>query len=320
MRRLSTVLIWIVLGSLFLVLAGCNTTNMVATVNGDKIYRADLDKRVDRAKKEIAAQGNPSDQLSAEMIATIERQELERMIDEKLYEQEAQKRGIQVTDEQVIEELEKEKQRFENDAAYQKALKQADVTEAEIKEIIRTGLKVFKLYEAVTVDVQVTDDELRQYYQDNPLRFKQEKQVKASHILVTTEEEAKAVIADLNKGVEFNQLAVERSIDPSAAQNKGDLGYFEQDAMVKEFSDAAFALNKGEITRVPVKSTFGYHVIRVEDIKPEKQQSFEEVKDRLRVDLPAERKAEKFETWFNEIKAEAQIENKLPVAEQKQAG
>src|SRR6185295_7981825 len=87
----------------------------------------------------------------------------------------------------------------------------------------------------------------------------------ARHILLKTEDEAKAIIGQLKAGADFAALAKEKSIDPHAKQDGGDLGWFTKDTMVKEFADAAFAMKKGEISEAPVKSQFGFHVIQVQD-------------------------------------------------------
>ncbi|MCW2277027.1 peptidyl-prolyl cis-trans isomerase [Heliophilum fasciatum] len=293
------------------VTAGCGQSQAVATVNGDTITRAELDKRLDRYKNDIAAQAENEDTRKQQM-AMLEQQELDRMIDETLLEQEAKKRNVQITEQQVEEELAKTKQSFASDTDYQEALKQSQMTEADVKEMTRMRLMAFAVYEQVTADVAVTDNEIAAYYQANPERFKTGKQVRASHILLKTEAEAKDVIDQLQKGADFAQLAATRSIDPSAAQNKGDLGFFEQSDMVKEFADAAFAMKSGDTSKTPVKSSFGYHVIRVVDSKEPHQQTLEEARDQLKVDLPAEKKETRFTNWFNEMKAQATIDRKLP--------
>ena len=94
-------------------------------------------------------------------------------------------------------------------------------------------------------------------------QMKSEPEVRARHILVETEDEAKAVLAELKKGADFAELAKAKSKDPGSADG-GDLGYFTKDQMVPEFSEVAFKLDKGQLSE-PVKSQFGWHVIKVED-------------------------------------------------------
>jgi peptidyl-prolyl cis-trans isomerase C len=114
-----------------------------------------------------------------------------------------------------------------------------------------------------------------------------QEEVHAQHILVKTEDEAKSVIAELDKGADFGELAKKYSTDSSASSG-GDLGYFGHDDMVKEFADAAFALPKGQYGKTPVKTKFGWHVIKVEDRRAGKPPSFEEAREQLSRDLAHE--------------------------------
>jgi len=132
----------------------------------------------------------------------------------------------------------------------------------------------------------ISDSEANKYYQDHKKEFSQPARVHARHILVKSEKEAQDIINELSKlkGNElkkkFIELAKTKSTGPSG-KNGGDLGYFGKGAMVKPFNDAVFAMKVGDITKKPVKTQFGYHVIYLEDKKPAGVASFEEVKDRI---------------------------------------
>ena len=132
-----------------------------------------------------------------------------------------------------------------------------------------------------------TDDRLRTRYEtflkDKPAG----EEVHARHILLATEAEAKSIIGELDKGADFAALAKKYSKDPGA-ETGGDLGYFGHDNMVKGFADAAFALSPGQYTKTPVKTEFGWHVIKVEDRRTGKPPSFEEARDQLSRDLAHE--------------------------------
>lgn len=147
---------------------------------------------------------------------------------------------------------------------YQKQLKAAK------EELAR------KVYLEKKVDKMVSDDQLKKVYADYKKSFKAEKEVKAKHILVDSEAKANEVIGKLNKGGNFDKLAKEYSKEPA------DLGYFPKEAMVPEFANAAFALKKGQYTKAPVKTQFGYHVIKVEDIRDAKPQPYEKIKPQLK--------------------------------------
>jgi peptidyl-prolyl cis-trans isomerase C len=125
----------------------------------------------------------------------------------------------------------------------------------------------------------LTDEAMHKVYDDAIKQMTGEQEVHARHILVPTEDEAKAIEAELKKGADFATLAKEKSKDPGAAEG-GDLGYFTKDQMVPEFSDVAFKLDKGQISD-PVHTQFGWHIIKVEDKRTKPTPTFDEVKSQL---------------------------------------
>lgn len=129
------------------------------------------------------------------------------------------------------------------------------------------------------VDKVATDQRLHADY-DKYVKDHSSEQIKASHILVGSEADAKSVIAELNKGADFATLAKKRSTDPGK-DNGGDLGWFSRDEMVPAFADAAFKLTKGQYTKTPVQTQFGWHVIKLEDRRTQPPPSFEEAKPAL---------------------------------------
>ena len=126
----------------------------------------------------------------------------------------------------------------------------------------------------------VTDEVLRQRYEEFAQTNPPKEEIKARHILLEAEEEARAVIEKIKGGADFAEVAKEKSIGPSAEAG-GDLGYFTRDAMVPEFADAVFELQPGEISAAPVKTAYGWHVIKVEDRRPGAPPSFEEMRGQL---------------------------------------
>jgi peptidyl-prolyl cis-trans isomerase C len=148
-----------------------------------------------------------------------------------------------------------------------------------------------------------TEDRLKARYQVFAKEKAGQEEVHARHILVKTEAEAKSVIADLDKGADFAGLAQKYSSDPSAASG-GDLGYFGHDDMVKDFADAAFALPAGKYTTTPVKTEFGWHVIKVEDHRVSTPPGFDDA--RQEVSQLVAREA--VETKLKELRSTAKIE------------
>jgi peptidyl-prolyl cis-trans isomerase C len=149
----------------------------------------------------------------------------------------------------------------------------------------------------------LTDEALHQTYNDAVKSMGGQEEVRARHILVKTEKEANDVLAELKKGADFAVVAKSKSTDGSA-RDGGDLGYFSRGDMVAEFSDAAFAMKPGEVSKAPVKSQFGYHLIKVEDRRMSPAPSFEETKDQLRAEVTQEIGGEVAE----ELRGKAKIE------------
>ncbi len=167
---------------------------------------------------------------------------------------------------------------FAKDAAAEK-LDQTDDFKARMKYITERELHgaYFKKH---VIDV-VTPEEIKARYEKEIAALPKEEEVHARHILVKTEEEAKAIIAELDAGKDFAALAKEKSTDPNK-DDGGDLGYFGKGRMVKEFEAAAFALEKGTYTKTPVKTDFGWHVIKVEDKRIAPPPAFEQVQPQIR--------------------------------------
>ena len=131
---------------------------------------------------------------------------------------------------------------------------------------------------------RVTEERIREAYDKNMETYVRDDEVKARHILVDTEDEAEAILRELSDGATFEDLARDRSTGPSGPQG-GDLGYFTRGTMVPEFSEAAFSLSPGDVTSSPVKTDFGWHVIKVEDKRQKPAPTFEEMRVQVRNEL-----------------------------------
>ena len=154
----------------------------------------------------------------------------------------------------------------------------------------------------------ITPEAMRKVYDEAIGQVKKEQEVRARHILVETEDEAKAVLAELKKGADFAELAKSKSKDPGSADG-GDLGYFTREQMVPEFADVAFKLDKGAISD-PVKSQFGWHIIKVEDKRDRQPPEFDKVKDQIEQYLVRRSQAE----MITKLRAAAKIDRVAPPA------
>lgn len=165
------------------------------------------------------------------------------------------------------------------------------------------------LMEALLGDVNKTastEAEMKKLYEESVAKTQPEEEVRARHILLKTEKEAQDVIAKLKGGADFEKLAREVSTDPSAKTNGGDLEYFGKGEMVAEFTEAAFKLSKGQISQ-PVKTQFGFHVIKVEDKRSKPVPKYEDVKDKVQAFVVRKAQAE----LVMKVRSEAKIENLL---------
>jgi len=138
------------------------------------------------------------------------------------------------------------------------------------------------------VVASVTDDAAKKRFNEEIAKFVPGDEVHVSHILVKTEDEAKAVIADLDKGGDFTAIAKAKSLDPGSGPTGGDLGFIGRGKTVKPFEDAAFALDIGSYTKTPVQSEYGWHVIKVIEKRKEPAPTFEAESDRIRQQLAQE--------------------------------
>ena len=158
--------------------------------------------------------------------------------------------------------------------------------------------------EGLTVD----DNEAKKFYDDNPVMFRQPERIHARHILVSGDEELAKVQNDLKAGKSFDAVAKEYSRDPGSAANGGDLGEFPRGVMVPEFEKAAFALkNPGDVSE-PVKTQFGWHIIKLEERIPESPVPFEQIKDRLKQELKEQKTQKALQDKAKELESKYKVE------------
>jgi peptidyl-prolyl cis-trans isomerase C len=160
----------------------------------------------------------------------------------------------------------------------------------------------------------VTEEAMKNVYAEATKQMGEEKEVHARHILVEKEDEAKAILADLKKGGDFVAIAKEKSKDPGSKETGGDLGYFTKDQMVPEFAEAAFKLDKGQLSD-PIKTQFGWHVLKVEDKRNRPVPEFEKVKDQVETFVVRRAQAD----LVTKLRAEAKVEKIPPSADAKPA-
>ena len=168
---------------------------------------------------------------------------------------------------------------------------------ARLKDNLLAGYAAEKVISAVTV----SDKDARDFYDANPDKFLSEETVNASHILVETEEQARELIARLQYGASFEELAAEHSSCPSKA-NGGNLGDFGKGQMVPEFDKAVFEMEVGAISAEPVATQFGYHIIKLNSKSEASVMAFEEIAEEIKRALLAEKQQKAYESKINQLK------------------
>ncbi|MES1151096.1 MAG: peptidylprolyl isomerase [Dongia sp.] len=162
--------------------------------------------------------------------------------------------------------------------------------DAEVKKLVKQfeDEAIRQVYFSNYVKKAVTDDAIKAVYDADLAAHPPQPEIRAAHILVKTEDEAKALIDQIAKGADFAQLAKEKSIDTQSGKDGGELGWFSKDTMVKEFSDAAFSMQRGDVSKTPVKSQFGWHIIKIEDSRMQIPPTLDQRKDEIRGGLAQE--------------------------------
>ena len=264
----------------------------------------DDSRTVATVNDEVITEGELNHLLQSQYGPSI----LDALITNKIVELEAKKLGIKLTDEEIEEEYNSYAESYGGEEALLKAFESYNLTKDDIIKDIETYLLTLKVMEDY---IGITDEDVKTYFEEHKESFATPEQVEASHILVGDEATAKEVIEKLNAGEDFATLAKEYSTDTSNAEKGGALGYFGRGEMVAEFEDAAFAMNVGDVSKEPVETEFGYHIIKVTDKKEAKEADFETSKEQARDMLVEERVNEQYSNWVNEKMEEYDIKTYL---------
>lgn len=259
-------------------------SNVVAWVNGEPITR---------------------DELYDEMVRQVGQQVLDELILIRLVYQAAADQGVSVDPDALAEEVAAIEADVGGPDQLAFLLQMYNMTREELERQISLNMLVRAVLEP---DIQVTEDEVRSWFDENRDRLRQDEQVRARHILVETEEEALELRERLLAGEDFAALAREHSTDVGSALRGGDLGWFGRGVMVEPFEAAAFSLEPGEISE-PVQSQYGYHLILVEDRQEAREAKLD---DTLRSSIEEELREEKLSlripAWLEELRNAAEIE------------
>ncbi|WP_366923346.1 peptidylprolyl isomerase [Metallumcola ferriviriculae] len=325
MRKKNLLIFATVLVTLVLLLTGCGKQasdkddEVVAKVNSNEISRTQLDTEIQWLKATNGYYSMEEEQQKA-FDEGLEQKALENAIIKQLIFQGAEEKDVVVSEEEAATQLEEMKKQYNSEDEYKQMLTKANITEEGLKQYFQYQSTEQALYEEVTKDIKVNEGDMRSYFEENKADLIK---VKVSHILVKAEEgkateeelqqaeeKAKQIIGELEAGADFAELAKEKSDDTGSAVNGGliDMYFTENETgLVRPFVDGAFQLAQGEFSKEPVKSQFGYHIIKVD----EKLDSFEEMKPVVNEKLMTNEKGDAFTKYFEELKADAEIEKLL---------
>lgn len=288
-KKTRKVTLLIVVAALALGLVACAKEEIVAKVDNVEISREEFYDRL------IAISGN---------------EVLETLIAETLVDLEVEKLEIEISEEEIEEEMDDLKEYYGGEDQLNNALSSSGMTEDGLKEQIVMNLRIQKLVEPY---IDITDEQVEDYFNANIGTFNQAEQVGARHILVESKEEADDIHARLMDGEDFEELAKEHSTDGSAEQG-GDLGIFGRGRMVEPFEEAVFSMEVDEISE-PVESEFGFHIIKLEEKIEAIEANFDDHKDNIRDQLFQQQVSTAYTTWFAEKSEEYNIVNYLHLHE-----
>ncbi|YCA44410.1 peptidylprolyl isomerase [Bacillus sp. JZ8] len=230
---------------------------------------------------------------------------VDTLITEKIIDKEAEKEDIKITAKQVNQELDDLKEQYGGEDTFNQTLEASGVSLSSLKEDIKKNKEIEEL---LRPSIKITEKEMKEYFNENKDSFAQAAQVKASHILVDDKKTAKEIKEKLDKGEDFATLAKKYSTDTATSESGGELGYFEEGTMTDEFDKKAFSMKKGEISD-PVKTDYGYHIIKVEDVKEAKQASYKDSKAQVKEAIFNEKLQTEYSTWLEKKKKEYDITN-----------
>lgn len=285
---------------------------VIAKVGDTEIYKDALEAEmsyVDYMMQMQYGEDFSSNEEAMEVYNSQKQEILQYLIESEVLNQKAESSDIKVTDDEVEAEYQLTVAEFESEEAFNEALEQSGLTLEELKENIKNNLIIGKLIDQSTAGITVSEAEAEAYYNDNIANYTSGAGANLYHILVETEEQAKEVKAKYDAGESFESLAAEYGTD-GTKDNGGSLGFIEYDTTSydQDFMAGAKTLGEGEVSD-PVKSSFGWHIIKADGIKSEETVTpFSEIKDSVIATLEDEKKYAKFSEDLDGWKSEYKIE------------
>lgn len=261
--------------------------------------------------EEIVAKVNDivitKDELYNLLVEQYGTQALDSLIGEKIVQLEIEKQKIEISDEEVETELNGIMEYYGGEKAFNEIMNYQGYTLDDMKDSITMNMQIKRLLEPT---ISISEEEIVNFFEQNKAYLDQKEQVKARHILVETEEQAKEIKGKIASGENFEELAKEYSMDDLSKELGGDLGFFGRGEMVPSFEEAAFSLDIGEVSN-PIKSNYGYHIIMVDDKKQASEAKLEDHRDNIKNALIEEKMPEAYHEWYENKYKEYKVINNL---------
>lgn len=256
---------------------------VVAKVGKINLTRAYFDLQWDYfTHQALIRQGIPYTAEAAETLKDFKPRLLERLAKDRAVINVAERQGFAASDAAVNEQIDAVRGRFENEEAFQAGLKEAGLRDlAGYRLLVYEALTFNAFMDDLVGRIEISVPAMKVLYYLNRAQFSQPARYCSSHILVETPAQAQAVLTRLAKGEPFEALAKELSIDPGTQAEGGDLGCYPLGNLIEPFERAMVRLKVGETTRTPVKTEFGYHIIRLNKVEPMAYAPFEAVQEGL---------------------------------------
>lgn len=298
-----------------------NNNAYAAKVNGETISTKEYVEFVDRAKKQYAGQigADFNSEAGQSMLKELKKNIMDSLVDMSIMKQAAKEMNLTVAPEEKETKFkELIKSRYQgNEEAFQEALEKNKVSRAEFDEQFADSLLLQKLFNEIVKDAKVTDADIQKFYDENVERFKVPEQLSAQHILIKADPdneaevkkskaEADKLVAQIKGGADFGKLAEQHSEDEGSKVRGGDLGQFTRGQMVLPFEEALLKLKKGEVS-APVKTRFGWHIIKRGETTPGETKSLKDVKALIEGNLEQTKQKEAFDQWLEAQKSKANI-------------
>ncbi|MGM0499329.1 MAG: peptidyl-prolyl cis-trans isomerase [Bacillota bacterium] len=306
------------------------TPEVAAYVNGNEISMQELEQFA--GVRNILMQLLQSNQEFASVILQTEsgqnvveefrKLKLEQLVTNELLVQEAKDRGIEVSNDEMNNIFDQQvnalrEQNNLNEEQLEKAIQQQGFESMQqYKDMFfennMNGFLVNKLREEVINEVEVSDEEAKEFYDNNKQQFETAEQKRVSHILFDEKTKAEEVLAEIESGADFAEMAREHSTGPTSEKG-GDLGFITagERGLDETFRDAAMALNVGEVSSEPVETQFGFHLIKVTDFREAGVRDFEEVKSQIKNQLRSQKQSQTFQEFVESLREAAEIEINL---------